>query len=81
MMSEDDSKQEEQGNQPEYVSAKELMDRYSLSRPLVIKWTKEDPDVRYFQSGKFLRIHLGDFENMIDRLVQKSMNKKDEDGE
>lgn len=64
-----------------YTTVKFLTEKYCLSRTTVIKWAKEDPQVRYFQEGKFLRIHRQDFEDMIERKVNASMDNNLESGD
>ena len=71
----------EENNSTVYTTVNVLMEKYSLSRPTIIKWAKEDGQVRYFQKGSFLRIHQQDFDEMIERKVVTSMSETCENKE
>lgn len=55
-----------------FVTIAMLMDKYSASRSTVIKWVKEDPQIRYFKDDKMIRVHLQDFEDMISRKIEET---------
>lgn len=59
-----------------FTTVTDLMETYSLSRATILRWIKsEDAHIRYFQDEKFLRVHLQDFEDYINRRIEESMNK------
>jgi len=56
----------------QYVTVSHLMKMYSMGRATVIRWVKDNDEVRYFQDEKFLRVNLQDFENLIEKKVKSS---------
>ena len=56
----------------QYVTVSYLMKVYSMGRATVIRWVKDNEDVRYFQDEKFLRVNLADFEKLIESKVKSS---------
>lgn len=66
-----------------YVSVSELMEKYSVSRATIIRWVRNNGDtVRYFKENSLLRVHFGDFENMIERKVEETIaSDRDDENE
>lgn len=56
-----------------YVTISALMEKYSMGRATMIRWVRENEGVRYFKEGTVLRVHLGDFEEMINKKVEKTL--------
>ena len=44
-----------------------------MGRATMIRWVRENEGVRYFKEGTVLRVHLGDFEEMINKKVEKTL--------
>lgn len=66
---------------PKFVNVSYLMQEYTISRATVLRWIKADPEIRYFQDGSFLRIHLGDFEKLIEKkIISTRQEQKNREG-
>lgn len=71
-------KDSQENVETQYVTVTHLMKAYSMGRTTVIKWVKENPEVRYFQDERFLRVNLKDFEKLIEKKVSASREAQDD---
>lgn len=58
----------------EWTTVAELSHQYNVSGATIRRWIYRY-DVRFFRESNTMRVHREDFNALIDKLVEKSMNE------
>lgn len=66
-------------NATNFVTVSQLMKEFNLGRNTIINWLKSpsspEQAVRFYQTGKVIRVDYEDFKRMIEKKIEESMKE------